>query len=66
MEEAIRQLQTMDGFGANAGRMWAAWGLAERGPEARLALPALRLATTDPEPHVRAWAHAAIAVNEGN
>jgi len=51
---------------AAAGRMWAARNLAERGPEAKAAVPALRQATSDPEPHVRAWAHTALAFIEGN
>lgn len=64
VEAAIRRLQKLKGIGAAAGRMWAARELAERGPEARAALPALRQATADALPSVCAWAHAAIALIE--
>ena len=67
VEEAIRSLGKMKGLSAVADRMWAAQELAERGEESKAALPALReAAASDPAPHVRAWAHAALALIEGN
>lgn len=67
VEEAVRDLGIMKGVSAVADRMWAARELAERGEESKAALPALRhAAASDPEPQVRAWAHAALALIEGN
>jgi ankyrin repeat protein len=46
--------------------MWAARFLADMGPEAVRAVDALKTATRDPEPVVRAWAFAALSSVEQN
>jgi hypothetical protein len=62
---AVADLRKMEGDSANADRRWAAQKLAELGPKAREAVPALQRATRDRIPEVRAWAHAALALITG-
>ena len=66
VEAAIKDLQKMQGISAAAQRMDAARRLGERGVESKAAVPVLLEKTNDPEPHVRAWAHAALALIVGN
>jgi HEAT repeat protein len=61
VREAVHKLQTRKGIRTRA---YAAMQLAQF--EAKAALRALRQATGDPEPDVRAWAHTGLALIEGN
>lgn len=61
IRDALKELKTLDGVGAAAIRRSGAQHLAEMGPEAAEAIPALREALNDRDDFVRAWVHAAIA-----
>lgn len=62
----VSDLRKTKGVAAGPRRMFAARHLAERGPEARAALDALRSALDDPLPEVRAWVCVALAFIQGD